>query len=165
MNYNTFIESKTITHSNTIDNFDDGILFLIESGYDIISYKKCIELSFLNVDMLEYEKNKYVYKYEVKKDVDVINNIILQSTTNDIQMKIIIGNNEYDYTSDTFLLAAMPYSKFRLKFMFSEKPTINDNIIITYTCYLLQNNMRRTIISNKITTNDYTYANGMCIKI
>lgn len=42
IDYQAFIESKSIIHNDTIDNYHDGLKFLINSESDVISYNKHI---------------------------------------------------------------------------------------------------------------------------
>ena len=43
IDYQTFIKSKSIIHNDAIDNYHDGIKFLINSKSDVISYDKHVD--------------------------------------------------------------------------------------------------------------------------
>ena len=125
-----------------------------------------VQLSFLNVAILEHYKNgDYIYEYEIKKDDDIIENIIFDSSVENTQMKIIIGYYEYENNIDdnTFILCALPYSSIRLKFIFVNKPTMDDNINISYKCYLLNKSDRNFLMSNKLSTTSHVYFHGTCV--
>lgn len=125
-----------------------------------------VQLSFLNVAILEHNKNgDYIYEYEIKKDDDIIENIIFDSSVENTQMKIIIGYYEYENNIDdnTFILCALPYSSVRLKFIFVNKPTMDDNVSISYKCYLLNKSDRDFLMTNKLSTTSHVYFHGTCV--
>ena len=167
--YKNFLNSNIIHHNDSIDNFTNGLEYLIEKEASIISYNTKKTFQLYNVDVLEVNNNEYSYKYMIERHADIIDNIQVESFNNqfqslNIKLKYIIGGVEYDNVS-TFINIAAVYHDFYLKFIFTEKPKVDDIICITYKNYIL-NDVNRDILMSayKIQTDTHTYANGMCVK-
>jgi hypothetical protein len=103
MLYSDFIKSKIVSHDDNIDTYYDGIKHLIESKADIVSYNTQKNLLF-NVAVLEVDKNgDYIYEYSLERQADIIDNIHIVSSNNNVKMKFIIGEEEYDHILNTDL--------------------------------------------------------------
>ena len=109
-------------------------------------------------------RNNYFYEYDIKNDGDIMDNIRINLPKNAI-VNFLIGGYEYD-NINTFINLNAPYSEFKLKFIFTEKPTKDDPIGIYYDCYILdgyERNKMRNI--KKIKTRTNLYEDGMCLKL
>ena len=171
IDYKNFINSNIIHHNDSINNFTDGLEYLIKTNASMISYQTKKTFQLYNVDVLEVENNKhgqsplsYSYKYSIERQSDIIENIKFESLNKNIKLKYVIGGVEYDNVS-TFINIASVYHDFYLKFIFTEKPKVDDTICITYKNYIL-NDVNKNILMRayKIQTDTHTYANGMCVK-
>jgi len=161
--YDDFIKSATFSHNDNIDTYSDGIKHLIESKADIVSYNTQKNLVLFNVAVLEVDKNgDYIYEYSLERQADIIDNIHIVSSNNNVKMKFIIGGEEYDHIT-TFLSVAAQYHDFKLKLIFTE-PKVDDKISICYRNYLLNNDLRKKIKTrgNIIKTDTNIYTEGMC---
>jgi hypothetical protein len=163
LDYNIFIEANKINHNDLINNFNDGLAYLIETKSDIISYNTTKTIQFINIDAVVVEKDKYIYTTTIERQSDIINNIKFVSSNDKIKLKIIIGKEEYNNVKNFINVAC--YTELFLKFIFTEKPKIDDVISITYTNYILNTTNRQMLIkAHKIKTNEHLYAYGMCCK-
>ena len=136
MLYSNFINSTTVSHNDSIDTYSDGIKYLIESGADIISYNTQKNLTLFNVAVLEVDKNgNYIYEYSLERQADIINNIHIVSSNNNVIMKFIIGGEKYD-NINTFLSVVSQYHEFKIKLIFTE-PKVEDKISICYRNYFI----------------------------
>jgi SPX domain protein involved in polyphosphate accumulation len=165
MLYSDFIKSKIVSHNDNIDTYYDGIKHLIESKADIVSYNTQKNLLF-NVAVLEVDKNgDYIYEYSLERQADIIDNIHIVSSNNNVKMKFIIGEEEYDHIN-TFLSVVAQYQEFKIKLLFTE-PKIDDKISICYRNYLLNSDLRKKITTrgNIIKTDTNIYTDGMCGRI
>ena len=165
MLYSDFIKSKIVSHDDNIDTYYDGIKHLIESKADIVSYNTQKNLLF-NVAVLEVDKNgDYIYEYSLERQADIIDNIHIVSSNNNVKMKFIIGEEEYDHIN-TFLSVVAQYQEFKIKLLFTE-PKIDDKISICYRNYLLNSDLRKKITTrgNIIKTDTNIYTDGMCGRI
>jgi hypothetical protein len=172
IDYKNFINSKIIHHNDSIDNFTDGLNYMIKTKASIISYNTKKTLQLHNIDLLEVKNNEYersprtyTYKYSIEKQSDIIENIQFESLNKNIKLKYVIAGVEYDNMS-VFINAVSVHHDLYLKFIFTEKPKVDDTICITYKNYLL-NDVNRNILTTayKIQTDTHTYANGMCVKL
>ena len=157
---------KSANHNDLIDTYSDGIKYLIESNADIVSYTTQKNLVLFNVDVLEVDKNgDYIYEYSLERQADIIDNIHIVSSNNNVKMKFIIGEEEYDHIN-TFLSVVAQYQEFKIKLLFTE-PKIDDKISICYRNYLLNSDLRKKITTrgNIIKTDTNIYTDGMCGKI
>ena len=163
--YDDFIKSATFSHNDSIDTYSDGIKHLIESEADIVSYNTQKNLVLFNVAVLEVDKNgDYIYEYSLERQADIIDNIHIVSSNNNVKMKFIIGGEEYD-NINTFLSVVSQYHTFKIKLLITD-PKVDDKISICYRNYLLNNDLRKKITKGNIIktdTNIYTY--GMCRRI
>ena len=163
MLYSDFIKSTTVSHNDNIDTYSDGIKHLIESKADIVSYNTQKNLVLFNVAVLEVDKNgDYIYEYSLERQADIIDNIHIVSSNNNIKMTFIIGGEEYD-NINTFLSVAAQYHEFKIKLIITE-PKIDDKISICYRNYLLNSDLRKKITTrgNIIKTDTNIYTEGMC---
>ena len=161
--YDDFIKSATFSHNDNIDTYSDGIKHLIESKADIVSYNTQKNLVLFNVAVLEVDKNgDYIYEYSLERQADIIDNIHIVSSNNNIKMTFIIGGEEYD-NINTFLSVAAQYHEFKIKLIITE-PKIDDKISICYRNYLLNSDLRKKITArgNIIKTDTNIYTEGMC---
>ena len=166
MLYSDFIKSTTLSHNDNIDTYSDGIKHLIESKADIVSYNTQKNLVLFNVAVLEVDKNgDYIYEYSLERQADIIDNIHIVSSNNNVKMKFIIGGEEYDHIN-TFLSVVSQYHEFKIKLLFTE-PKIDDKISICYRNYLLNSDLRKKITTrgNIIKTDTNIYTEGMCGRI
>ena len=164
--YDDFIKSATFSHNDSIDTYSDGIKHLIESKADIVSYNTQKNLVLFNVAVLEVDKNgDYIYEYSLERQADIIDNIHIVSSNNNVKMKFIIGGDEYDHIN-TFLSVVSQYHEFKIKLLFTE-PKIDDKISICYRNYLLNSDLRKKITTrgNIIKTDTNIYTEGMCGRI
>ena len=164
--YDDFIKSATFSHNDSIDTYSDGIKHLIESKADIVSYNTQKNLVLFNVAVLEVDKNgDYIYEYSLERQADIIDNIHIVSSNNNIKMTFIIGGEEYD-NINTFLSVAAQYHEFKIKLIITE-PKIDDKISICYRNYLLNSDLRKKITTrgNIIKTDTNIYTEGMCGRI
>jgi hypothetical protein len=166
MLYSDFIKSKIVSHDDNIDTYYDGIKHLIESKADIVSYNTQKNLVLFNVAVLEVDKNgDYIYEYLLERQADIIDNIHIVSSNNNVKMKFIIGGEEYD-NINTFLSVVAQYHEFKIKLIITE-PKIDDKISICYRNYLLNSDLREKITTrgNIIKTDTNIYTDGMCAKV
>ena len=166
MLYSDFIKSKIVSHDDNIDTYYDGIKHLIESKADIVSYNTQKNLVLFNVAVLEVDKNgDYIYEYSLERQADIIDNIHIVSSNNNVKMKFIIGEEEYDHIN-TFLSVVAQYQEFKIKLLFTE-PKVEDKISIYYRNYLLNSDLRKKITTrgNIIKTDTNIYTDGMCRRI
>ena len=166
MLYSDFIKSTTLSHNDNIDTYSDGIKHLIESKADIVSYNTQKNLVLFNVAVLEVDKNgDYIYEYSLERQADIIDNIHIVSSNNNVKMKFIIGGDEYDHIN-TFLSVVSQYHEFKIKLIITE-PKIDDKISICYRNYLLNSDLRKKITTrgNIIKTDTNIYTEGMCGRI
>jgi len=165
IDYKNFLNSNIIHHNDSIDNFTDGLEYMLKTNASIISYNTKKTFQLYNVDVLEVINNEFSYKYSIEKQSDIIENIQFESLNKNIKLKYIIGGVTYDNLS-TFINIAAMYHDFYLQFIFTEKPKNDDRIYITYKNYIL-NNVNKDILMRayKIQTDTHTYANGMCVKL
>ena len=166
MFYDDFIKSATFSHNDSIDTYSAGIKHLIESKADIVSYNTQKNLVLFNVAVLEVDMNgDYIYEYSLERKADIIDNIHIVSSNNNVKMKFIIGGEEYDHIN-TFLSVVSQYHEFKIKLLFTE-PKIDDKISICYRNYLLNSDLRKKITTrgNIIKTDTNIYTEGMCGRI
>ena len=166
MLYSDFIKSKIVSYNDNIDTYSDGIKHLIESKADIVSNNTQKNLVLFNVAVLEVDKNgDYIYEYSLERQADIIDNIHIVSSNNNVKMKFIIGGDEYDHIN-TFLSVVSQYHEFKIKLIITE-PKIDDKISICYRNYLLNSDLRKkiTTIGNIIKTDTNIYIDGMCGRI
>ena len=166
MFYDDFIKSATFSHNDSIDTYSAGIKHLIESNADIVSYNTQKNLVLFNVAVLEVDMNgDYIYEYSLERKADIIDNIHIVSSNNNVKMKFIIGEEEYDYIN-TFLSVVSQYQEFKIKLIITE-PKIDDKISICYRNYLLNSDLRKKIrtTGNIIKTDTNIYTDGMCGRI
>ena len=125
----------------------------------IISYNTTKNISLSNDVLID---NTFIYSIE--READIIENIHFVSTDKNIKMTFIIGDNEYD-NINTFIYVSSMYNEIKLKFIFTEKPNLDDKIYISYKNYLLNVNERNNFIKNVVKTDTNIYSNGVCSRL
>ena len=135
--FDEFMKSKIVNHNDSINTYVDGIKYLIDSKADIISYNTQKNLTLFNIDSLDF------FEYTIEIQADIIDNIHVISSNDydDVIMKFIIGDKEYDIVN-TIIKELSPYREFKLKLIFT-KPKLNDNISIYYTNYIINSELKK----------------------
>jgi len=162
INYDEFINNLKILHSDTINDFTSGLQFLIDSQCDAISYNQTRQFSLLNVSVLEKNNNgNYFYDITLDRVGDILNNFNLESKNN-IKLNFIIGGKIYEMNEiNELIIVASPYSDFKIRITFLEKPNIDDEFKISYRVYLLESDIRRNFMNNPIKTETNIYIDGV----
>jgi hypothetical protein len=163
IDFQEFINSKTVIHDDIIDNYFDGLKLLIKnsSKVDIITYDKINIILLFSVS--ECDKNgHYYFERTLEKNCDIVSDFSFESLNKNARMSLIIGDNEYDYNKiDPFIIVSSQYNEFKFKITFNEKPNINDKIKISYRCYIMNNDDRKLFVKNRIKTKTNIYSNGL----
>ena len=161
--YDTFIKSVDIIHDDSIDNINDALEFLVVKEKSVSFYTKTI-LKLCNIDVMELDKQgNYIYEYTIKGYVDIINNITFTSNNKNVRMIFNVGGILYD-DINTLLMILSQYTHIKIRFYFTEKPKIGDEISLCYKNYLLIPKERKEIMNYQVvTTNTNKYSNGMCL--
>lgn len=171
MMYDDFIKSKIIKHNDLVDNLKDCIKYLTDSNAESISFNIQKKIKFTDIDVLEVDKNdNYIYTYDIytynyKKQADIIDNIHFVASNKNIKMIFILGGVEYD-NINTYIHALSSYHNLQLKFIFTEKPNIDDEICLYYENYLLNYfNLHKLRNCQIVQTNTNVYLYGLTGRI
>ena len=162
--YDTFIKSIDIIHDDSIDNINDALEFLIEKKKSLSYYTKII-LKLCNVDVMEVDKQgNYIYEYTIKGyNVDIIDNITFTSNNKNVKINFNVGGRLYD-NINTLLMTLSQYTEIKLRFYFTERPNIGDEISVCYKNYLLIAKERKELMNYQVVATDTNkYSNGMCL--
>ena len=169
INFQEFINSKTILHDDTIDNYFDGLKLLIENSgkVDIITYNRTNRFLLFSVSVLECDKDgNYYFERSLERNCDIVSDFSFESLNQNARMSLIIGGNEYDYNKiDPFIIVSSQYHEFKFRITFNEEPNSNDKIKISYRCYLMNINDRELFAKNIIRTKTNIYSDGMCLPL
>ncbi len=161
LNYEDVMNNLIIEHSETINDYVNGLRFLIDSQCDGISYKKYRQFSLLNVGVLEKDGNgNYFYEFNLDRDGDIYDNFNFESNNN-ITISYIINSNIYN-TLNEFIVVASQYNDIKIRVTFLDKPNNNDEFRLSYRVYLLESDNRNQFMKNSIMTRTNFYSNGVC---
>jgi hypothetical protein len=169
MNLRDFLSSKKILHNGTPCEYNNALRVFIENqgSADIITYENTRHLSLLNVSVLERDSDgKYFYQFSVKRDGDIIDNIHYESISGiPAQLSYYIGGDKYmPEEVDKFVIVSSMYHDFQIRVTFLEKQTCNDEFKILSRYYLLNNEDRKKLATNRVETENIIYSNGMTIR-
>ncbi len=160
IDYKKFINSKSIKHSDDANDYFSGLKFLIQSEADIVTYNGIDKLLLFNISVLNIDKDgNYFYEYAINRNYDIIDNISFNSTNKNIKMTYTINQLEYDILNE-FISISAQYSEFKLKFTFTEKPSVDDVIEIKYRNYLINSKDRELLSKNMVVTDAHKYSSG-----
>ena len=162
--YETFIKSIEIIHDDSIDNINDALVFLVEKEKSVSYYTKTI-LKLCNVDVMEIDKQgNYIYEDIIKGyNVDIIDSITFTSNNKNVPMIFNVGGRLY-YDVNTLLMVLSSYTEIKLRFYFTQKPNIGDEISVCYKNSLLIPKERKELMKYQVVTTDTNkYSNGMCL--
>lgn len=126
--------SIKIKHNDNINNYYDGLKYLINSKMDVITYNSKIILILYNSNITK-KNNNYYFEYELNYDCDTIDNITFE-TTLQLEINYIMENIEYKIFNNSLI----KNKKLKIKFIFLNKPLFINEIIIHYKSYLINNN-------------------------
>ena len=163
-NYDTFIKSVDIVHNDSIDNINDALELLVEKEKSLSYYTKTI-LKLCNVDVMELDKQgNYIYEYTIKgHNIDIVDNITFTSNNKNVKMIFNVGGRLYDNINTLLMLLSM-YTEIKLRFYFTKKPNIGDEISLVRKNYLLIPKERKELQKYQVVTTDTNkYTNGMCL--
>jgi hypothetical protein len=164
--YNDYISS--IIHNNNISDFTNGYIYLDENKLNILTWDFNDIITFNNgafsslkyyVDIVN-NNNTFYYKYNLNnRNDDIIDNIIINTSNNNIKVSICIDNKEYDNISE-IILACSYSTKVFIKIVLLNTINNYDTINIKYKSYILDNNIRKIFKNNIILTDLYKYDKG-----
>jgi hypothetical protein len=159
VNIKDFLKTIKIIHNNSINDFSDGLRFLIETTSDCVTYYTQKKIIINNITSLEINNdNKYIYEYSIQRDNDIIDDIAVTSSNKDFEVKYVISGIEYNKIN-TFISAISMYSEFKLKLIFTELKQ-NDIIYINYRNYLLNTHLRTDLMKTNIVVTDTCICNN-----
>jgi len=190
--YQDFINSKNIYHSNKIlSRIQEGYMIFMEkeNEYDMISYNDIKNLSVINLGSSNYamkitaklhadistikinENNKYYFDYyfDFDKDVDIIDNIDINTNGLNVNISFIINNEEYQINEITELLICVLNTNsdkkiYKLRIIFNETPDDTNTITITKRKYLLKLTDKNFLQNNKIICDHIIYDKDSCYR-
>ncbi len=164
-----FLSKKKIIHSEMTTNYKHGLIFFIENKEqcDAITYNSVRHFSINNISMLELdEKGNYFYEFSVDMTSDIIDNIIFEKSPNlSSQFTYYIGGKIYlPNEIKKFITCAAPYSDFKVRITFFQKPNNNDEFKMIMRNYLLNPEDRKILCTHSLGVKcDYfSYYNGVC---
>jgi len=163
-----FLSKKTIIHSETATNYNDGLIFFIEKkeNADAITYNSVRHFSINNISMLELdEKGNYFYEFSVDRIGDIIDNIIFEKSPNmSTQFIYYIGGKKYlPNEVNKFITCAAPYSEFKVRIIFFQKPNADDEFKMIMRNYLLNPEDRKKLMTHSlgVKCDIFRYYNGV----
>lgn len=167
IDFEQFMESNKILHSETISNQEDGLKLLIENEkeYSGASYNTTEKFMIFNQALLKCDSDgNYYYEYELQRWCDMINNISVESLSNKkFELSYYIGTVKYDFTKvNEVILIALQYQNAYLRITFLEKPSMEDEYEIRIRHNFLAPEPRKRLARSRIKTNYLKYACGMC---
>lgn len=161
--FQKFMDSIESKHNYLINDFMEGLKFLVESGNSAISYDTTKKIVLFNVPVLETDKDgNYFYDFIWKRDVDAIDNILYASTDKDTKLSFIIQGIEYPEI-DEFLFVSSIYVEMRFRFTFKKLPKIEDVIFIHNRNFLFNQEKRNELMKNEVSTKKFLYSGGVVI--
>ena len=149
-------------------DYNEALLFFVENkeNADIITYNKVDIFSLLSVDVLRIGKQHYYYEYSVDRTGDIIDNIRFESSNKNIRINYYIGGYKYEPSEvKEFILVSAPYTDFKIRITFLEKPSNEDEFSIHSRVYLLDTEYRKKMARNTVITNTNIYKDGICAKL
>ena len=166
--YDSFMSEKKLLHSDTVKNYNEGLLYFIENKQNVdgITFNKVDKFLLFNIGILEIdENNNYYYEHSVSRDADIVDNIRYESEMKNVSITYYIGGILYQ-PSDVkeFILISAPYHEFKVRITFLEKPSTDAEFKIHSRVYLLGTEHRKKIANNTVITNNILYRNGICEK-
>lgn len=190
--YQDFMNSKNIYHSNELlSRIQEGYMIFAEkeNEYDMISYNDIKTLSVINLGSSNYamkitatlnanistikinEDKKYYFDYyfDFDKEVDIIDNIDINTNGLNANISFIINNEEYQINEITELLICVlntnaDNKNYKLRIIFNEIPNESNLITITEKKYLLKLTDKQFLQNNKIICDHIIYDNGSCYR-
>ena len=103
---------------------------------------------------MECDKNgHYYFERSLFRNNDIVSDFSFESSNENARMSLFIGGNEYDYNKiDPFIIVSSQYHEFKFRITFNEKPNADDEIKISYRCYLINSEDRRVLVRSTIKT-------------
>ena len=160
-----FLSNKNIIHSDTVTNYHDGLIVFVENKVDAITYNSVRHFSINNVSMFEIdEKGNYFYEFSIDRYGDIIDNIYFEKSKNlSAQFIYYIGGKRYlPNEIKKFVTCSAPYTEFKVRIVFFEKPTFNDEFKMMMRNYLLNEEHKKILYMHHIKCDDMMYNNGVC---
>ena len=95
-----------------------------------------------------------------------IDNIRFESDNNlKVKLNYNIGDTKYiPEEFNEFVIIASQYNDFKIRVIFLEKPTTDDEFKILSRYYLINSQDRKILATNKIITKNNIYSNGVCCR-
>ena len=93
---------------------------------------------------------------------DIIDNFSFDiKSKNPIKISYYIGNILYDKVNE-FIFISAPYTEFKIRFTFNEKPNYEIEFNIYSRQYIIETEYRNNMTNSTIITKTNIYRNGIC---
>jgi len=140
------------------------VLFFCENekNTDIITYNDLNHFLLFNIDVLQINENgNYFYEYTPKRDGD---NIRYESDLNEQLTYYFNGIKYIPEDVSEFIFCSAPYTEFKIRITFLEKPNTNDEFKINARHWIINSNDRKTIISKPVIVKNIIYKDGVYVQ-
>ena len=167
INLSDFLENKTISHSESASNLTEGLKYFIENeinGVDAITYNSIRQFSIANIGVLEKDENEhFFYEYTIERTSDIVDNISLECSENlKAVLSYNIGGKFYEKEQiKKIIFIAAPYTEFKIRITFLEKPKNEDTFNILMRNYIWNSQDRKLLAQSKVKCDNNLYFCGM----
>jgi hypothetical protein len=169
--YKDWMATKTFSHLSFVSSAMNVLYHFAQNNTNLshVSYDKTETIILFNVNYLTKDLDGSYYikiPFNPRFDADIIDNIKVTSTNDKMKTKIVLNCFEHslDIVSE-LIITAMTYVDMYIKISFPEKPSIEDQVIISYRCYMLPTLTtsidRKQLRESVIETDMFRYKEGM----
>lgn len=153
----TFLQGKSVFESDA-NNYSDGILALVTSGADVVTYEARREFVVNNINVFERVADNKV-KYEVLlRDGDVISD--LQSN---VPIIVTVGHLEAN-PADKIVIVAAQYAVIKVTF-FLDPEHFPETFTLSYKVSLLGPELRHQVAGGGVSSGSLGYINGSAVRL
>jgi hypothetical protein len=161
--FNDYISSVKVDHRPDITKQWDAWTVFVESDANVLTYTDNHKFHLFNVDVLQQDQlGNYFFTFSPHLQ-DIASDFLLQSSNKNVEMWFMINGIDYKVEDvRQFLKCCAPYCGFQIKFVFSEKPSFDDTIDLTYKSSLLKLNNVNKLRDSIVITDALHYKEGVC---
>ena len=167
--YDDWYNKLTIQETNVTD-YSNALLLLFKTTQDCVTFINTEKITIAKNDFIKDDDGYYYYKHRVSRDCDIIDNIKINSSNNDLKIKYYVNGHYIDM--DEILLFLMIYNDCDICIKVLEKPIMDVDVTIQSRKYLIHNNssiknmLEKKVLDlknpQKLLTKKNTYMCGMC---
>lgn len=147
------------THANTYADALKTLALALPPTMCGVAYRQQHILLLNAVDVLQQVGTRVYYNFQLEQVADAISDIQVDGADH---VDVYANGKAVPLTNDvTIVHAASPYTSWKLRLWWNNRPSLNDKVLVSYRASLYRANEKQTLATHLLRTATHSYYNGV----